>query len=229
MCALKDTAKPEPTVHKAGLVSRRWLSRGTFEITLTRPAGFEFQAGQSLCLLHEDLERHYSMVSAPDAEHIFLCIRHIQGGLLTPTLAEAKIGARFNFSGPHGYFMHRPSPRPAIFVATGTGIAPFVSMVSAGAGAMCLLHGVRRPEELYYRDILRKQIKQYIPCLSDTDSESPKIEDVFAGQVTEYIAGSIEPGEYDFYLSGNQTMIRDVTHLVDERFSGSYIFTEIFY
>ena len=125
--------------------------------------------------------------------------------------------------------MHRPSARPAVFVATGTGIAPFVSIVSAGAGAVCLLHGVRGPEELYYRDILAEQVNQYIACLSDATPGSSAAEDAFAGKVTEYIAGSLEPGEYDFYLSGNQAMIRDVTHLVDERFSGSLIFTEIFY
>lgn len=199
MCALRDPSKPEPIVYEAGLVNRRWLSEGTFEITLTRPAGFQFEAGQSLCLLRGDLERHYSMVSMPDAQNIVLCIRHIQGGLLTPALA------------------------------TGTGIAPFVSIVSAGAGAVCLLHGVRGPEELYYRDILAKQVNQYIACLSHATPGSFEPEDAFAGKVTEYIAGSLEPGEYDFYLSGNQAMIRDVTHLVDERFSGSLIFTEIFY
>ena len=46
------------------------------------------------------------------------------------------------FTGPHGYFTFRDFRLKPVFVATGTGIAPFVSMVRAGAKGFIVLHGV---------------------------------------------------------------------------------------
>jgi hypothetical protein len=47
--------------------------------------------------------------------------------------------------------------------------------------------------------------------------------------VTDYIRNRLPPRTYDFYLCGRQDMIRDVTLLVDERFDGSLVYSEIFY
>ena len=65
-----------------------------------------------------------------------------------------------------------------------------------------------------------------MPCLSVTDDFSDKY---FQGRVTDYLQTHLAPGLYDFYLCGRREMIRDVTLLVDEKFSGSYIYSEIFY
>jgi len=51
----------------------------------------------------------------------------------------------------------------------------------------------------------------------------------FAGRVTDYLETELPPLPYDFYLCGRSDMIRDATLLVDERFSDSYVYTEIFY
>jgi hypothetical protein len=47
--------------------------------------------------------------------------------------------------------------------------------------------------------------------------------------VTDYLQKNLAPGEYDFYLCGRREMIHDVTLLIDERFEGSLIYTEIYY
>ena len=49
------------------------------------------------------------------------------------------------------------------------------------------------------------------------------------GRVTEYLDQHLTPGTYDFYLCGRSEMIRDVTLLIDERFPGSLVYTELFY
>lgn len=223
------SANPGHPVYTTNLISRRWLSEKTFEITLTRPKKFQFRAGQTLCVHHQEIERHYSLVSAPEEARIVLCVRHVPNGLFSPILAVAEPGMQFWFSGPHGYFTYHPSSRPAIFVASGTGIAPFVPMVRSGAFDVCLLHGVRAVQELYYDEIFHHSVRQYIPCLSGNDSIASPPNNAFLGRVTEYIEQVLDPGVYDFYLCGNQKMIQDVNHLVDERFPGSYIFTEIFF
>jgi ferredoxin-NADP reductase len=211
------------------LLSRHWLSDITFEIELSRPPSFEFHPGQSIRIVHQQLERDYSLVSHPTGPTLSLCIRNVQEGSLTPLLGTVRIGSKISFTGPYGYFTFRPSQRPPLFIATGTGVAPFVSMVRSGVKGFTLLHGVRGSTELYYESLFRTATKSYVACLSESAPESPEPEDVFQGRVTHYLEKNLPSGMYDFYLSGRIEMVRDVTHLVDERFPGSLVYTEIFY
>ena len=216
--------------YAAELLSRRRLSKKTFEIELARPGSFEFAAGQRITVQEGDIERDYSLVSPPGGPTLALCIRLVEGGSLSPILAGKEIGAKIRFTGPHGYFLFRSSDRPAVFVATGTGIAPFVSMARAGCRGFLLLHGVRTAAELYYRDVfMGGPAEAYVPCLSGISDQTAPPDPWFHGRVTEYIAARLSGGLYDFYLCGREEMIRDVIHLVDKRFPGSYVYTEIFY
>ena len=208
------------------LKERRWLSKKSFEITLTKTKDFIYIPGQWIRLSHYAVERDYTLVSAPTDPHLALCIRNIEQGILSAGLSNAPVGSHFNFNGPHGYFTYRPSPRPAVFVATGTGLAPFVSMARSGVTGFLLLHGVNSKEDLYYAAVFKSAAKQYIPCISETDSLSGEY---FRGRVTDYLRKNLAAGLYDFYLCGRREMIRDVTLLVDEKFPGSFLFTETFY
>jgi benzoate/toluate 1,2-dioxygenase reductase component len=208
------------------LIERRWLSNKSFEITLTKPKYFRYIPGQWIRLSHRTVERDYSLVSSPTDPNLAFCIRNIERGILSAGLSNAPVGSRFNFNGPHGYFTYRPSTRPAIFVATGTGVAPFVSMARFGVTGFVLLHGVNSAEDLYYTGVFKSAAKRYVPCISETDSLSDAY---FRGRVTDYLRKNWAAGLYDFYLCGRREMIRDVTFLVDEKFAGSLIFTETFY
>jgi ferredoxin-NADP reductase len=212
--------------YSAELTERRWLSNKSFEITLTRPKSFEYLPGQWIRLIHQTVERDYSLVSSPTDPDVALCIRNIEGGILSPGLSNAPVGSCLHFNGPHGYFMFRTSTRPAVFVATGTGVAPFVSMARSGVTGFILLHGVSSAEDLYYASVLKSAAKQYVPCISEMDRSSGEY---FQGRVSDYLQKNLAPGPYDFYLCGRREMIRNVTFLVDEKFPGSLIFTETFY
>ena len=210
----------------ARILSRRWLSPTTFELTLERPAGFDFQPGQRVRLWSGSNEREYSIAAAPGDPDVVLCIRRVGSGGGSAWLSTAGIGTELRGSGPHGYFTFKPSPRPAIFVATGTGVAPFVSMARAGTKGFTLLHGVKRAEDLFYRDLLSASAHRYMACLSEEASADPA---VFAGRVTRHLKRQVPPGACDFYLCGRSEMIRDVTWLVDDRFPGSRVYSEIFF
>lgn len=213
-------------IYSTELLDRRWLSKKTIELKLAKPPLFTFNPGQRICLIHKSVERDYSLVSAPADTDLILCIRKVHKGILSSQLSEIALGTRLRFTGPHGYFTFKPSPRPAIFVATGTGLAPFCSMVRSGITDIALLHGVSLAADLYYADFIQPAVKHYIPCLSKPNG-SP--EDCFNGRVTDYLQKNLPPGKYDFYLCGSRDMIHDVTVLVDERFEGSLIYTEIYY
>jgi len=192
---------------------------------LSRPETFNFRPGQRISLKYENFERDYSLASSPEESHLTLCIRHVAGGQLSRVLGDAAKGTRFSFCGPRGYFTFKPSQRQAVLVASGTGIAPFRSMVRSGITPEFLLHGVETSAELYYAEELQAASGTYIPCLS----QSEKSQTHFAGRVTDYLRRHLPPANYDFYLCGRREMIRDVTLLVDELFEGSFIYSETFY
>jgi NAD(P)H-flavin reductase len=208
------------------LIDRRWLTKKTFEIKLRKPSSYIIKAGQRVRIYYQTMERDYTPVSAPADPDITFCIRKVDTGKFTPVLSTADIGTRFEISRPEGYFTFKPSPRPPVFVATGTGIAPFCSMVRSGVSGFTLLHGVDSPQDLYYQSELESAADRYIPCISREYQSSGEY---FRGRVSDYMQQHLPPAQYDFYLCGRREMIREVTWLVDERFPGSFIYSEQFY
>ena len=154
--ALSTTPDNPSAIQSVELLQRRWLSKNAFEIELTRPPAFKFKAGQTICFIHESMERYYSLLSTPEDPTLVLCVYFVPRGSFSPILADAEIGTPFSITGPHGYFTFNRSERAPVFVATGTGIAPFVSMGRSGIADFILLHEVEWAEDLYYQDLFRK-------------------------------------------------------------------------
>jgi ferredoxin-NADP reductase len=205
------------------------LTEDTFEVSFRRPPDFQFIPGQRIRLHQGQLFRDYSIISIPGEKCLSLCIRMIKGGRFSVLLAAVKPGARFLFSGPSGHFILRPSSRTPVLVATGTGIAPFLSMVSAGLTGFTLLHGIRDELETYYRVRFESAAGLYVPCVSGKSSDSPPSSNLFQGRVTDFLENRLPLGAYDFYLCGRREMIRDAVRIVDARFPDSRVFMEIFY
>jgi CDP-4-dehydro-6-deoxyglucose reductase len=94
---------------------------------------FEYVPGQYARISYGDEEpRVYSIASSPNRDNIELCIRRVPGGRLTPHLcAEASAGDDLFVRGPYGdeLLLREPSERDVVFVATGTGVAPFRGMI----------------------------------------------------------------------------------------------------
>ena len=206
------------------LLGRNGLSDSAFEVEMERPAEFRFLAGQSIRVFAEETGRDYSLAGAPTAGTLSLCVRLVKGGAVSPFLAASPPGASLTFTGPHGVFTFSESARPVVWAATGVGIAPFRSMVRDGATGFTLLHGVRQGGELFYRKELEDSAGRYVPCLSRETAAG-----CFSGRVTAWAAANLAPGAYDIYLCGNRRMVRDFLVLVDQRFPGSRVFTEIFF
>jgi benzoate/toluate 1,2-dioxygenase reductase subunit len=224
-----STARREAREYSTKLLARRWLTEKVFEIELTRPSSFQFSPGQRIRFYHETRQRDYSLLTTPYASTLGLCLFNVGKGQFSPVLAAAEIGTKLSFTGPHGYFTYRPSQRPAVFVATGTGIAPFLSISRSGVTEFTLLHGVRTASDLHYQDFFRRTARSYVPCLSASPDQAATVANSFDGRVTHYLKEYFSPGTYDFYLCGRQEMIRDVTLLVDEKFPGSLVYAETFF
>ncbi len=213
-----------PVLHRVRLIRRDATGPHTVQLVFSRPEGFQFTPGQSLRLIHAGVQRDYSIASGPADPFLSILARVVPGGALTPVLASARPGDAFSFEGPRGFFAFQPSTRPAVFVATGTGAAPFLSMARSGVAGFTLLHGVRESADLLYPEELRRAAAAFVPCISRGPAG-----DCFAGRVTEFARQLAAPGPYDFYLCGRAEMIGEMSLLIDERFPGSRVYTEIFF
>jgi ferredoxin-NADP reductase len=211
------------------VVGSRRLADHTVEIRFQRPDGFGFLPGQKIGVAHHALHRDYSLCSSQQDAELAICVREIAQGSLSPVLARAKAGDRFQITPAFGYFLYQPSTQPAVFVATGTGIAPFAAFVHGGAGNFHLLHGVRSASELYYRRLLSSAARQYTPCLSQEEETLAGKRENFYGRVTDFLERRLPAGDYDFYLCGRGEMLRDATRIIDRRFEGSRVFAELFF
>ena len=214
------------TDFSAVLEGRRWLAPGILEFRLRRPDGFTFIPGQFLRFAVAGVRREYTMVSRPEAQTIDFCIAVVDGGRFSNEIQHARIGSVFQVSGPLGHFIYQGAVNPAVFVATGTGVAPFVAFCRNGVERASLLHGVRHPHGLIYRNVLAPAVQPYVACIG---SSSPIVEngiEVYPGHVTGYLKSALAPGIYDFYLCGRRDMIRDATAIIDGRFGDSRLFIE---
>lgn len=213
------------------LRARRWLAPGILEVRLSRPAGFAFLPGQFVRVAIADIARDYTMVSAADGDTLDVCIAVVDEGRFSRCIRDAAEGTALQLNGPHGHFVFQGPVNPAVFVATGTGVAPFVAFTRSGEGsAATLLHGVDRPERLIYGDLLRSRLHAYVPCISQAGrtGTADRPADAYAGRVTDYLADRLAAGRYDFYLCGRRAMIRDATAVIDRRFGDSRLFIETY-
>jgi len=109
------------------------------------------------------VQRPYSVASPPsragDDGYEFY-VRLVQGGTFTPILWELPVGHGMRMIGPKGKFMLRPDDdRTHVFISSGTGNAPFISMmrqllVDGRPRPTVMLNGVSHAHELGYRDLL---------------------------------------------------------------------------
>ena len=109
-------------------------------------------------------KRAYSIASAPGAARIEIAVTLVPEGLLSPVLHRAELGTEVVLDGPHGFFTRSGdlAHEPALMVATGTGLAPFRSMLLESSSRaddrspITLLFGCRTEEDILWREELEE-------------------------------------------------------------------------
>jgi ferredoxin-NADP reductase len=155
---------PAPEVFDARLIATRHLSPSVRELVFERADGkpMEFAPGQWVNLLLSlpsgEVKRAYSIASPPDGTPRFeLAVTRVVGGPASEHLHAIPEGTLVRAVGPQGFFTRGPDElAPALFVATGTGVTPLRSMITAAVRAssrapLWLLFGARHEEDILYR------------------------------------------------------------------------------
>ena len=187
------------------------LTDSAFVLTVER--SFDFQAGQCvlLGLPGKQEMREYSIYSPVDQDHIEVLVKSVEEGRVSRQLQRCKPGDSLIIEGPIGYFTLREQDvdaREFVMIATGTGIAPFRSMVqSCPALQFRVLHGVRTGDEAYGKEYFSEDRR--VVCTSRDESGQ------YRGRVTAYLAEHPPNPEALFLLCGNVKMIDDVCDLLE--------------
>ena len=171
------------------------------------------------------IRRVYSIANAgPVSRDVEFLIRRIDSGKLTPRLWAMTAGDRVWINETFtGDFTLDPIPNDSniLMVATGSGIAPFVSMVRSFHEhdrwrRLVLIHGVRFPAELAYRDELAAMPEiEYVPVVSrDLSVEDPQ---VHHGQVQSVVTSlPLDPKTWHAMLCGNADMVDQVRSMLED-------------
>ncbi len=187
----------------------------------------DFKAGQFFMMEVVDeagkVNRSYSVSSTPSYKEGFsLCVKLLPDGRGSKLLRDLPIGGTANFMAAFGHFVLVDSPKDMLMISTGTGLAPFISMVPAVfergfAGKVTLIFGVRHEEDLFYVDQLREwekahaNFKAIVTLSQPTDSWTGE-----KGRVTDHL-GNFDPQAVQVYICGNGDMVKTVKTLMDEK------------
>ena len=216
--------------------NRRWTPT-LFSLRVAGPA-LRFQAGQfvriALDIDGERVARPFSFINPPDDPTLEFYGVVVPEGPLSPRLALLQPGdALYYADNPSGFLIlaEVPPAEELWLVSTGTGIAPFLSILQTETPwqnyhRVILVHAVRRANELVYRDLIdsakrrRGEQFRYVTFVSrepHAGSLEGRIPAAIRDGRLEAAAGAFAPERSQFMLCGNPDMVKDVQAALSER------------
>jgi len=210
----------------------RW-SENTFTFTTTRAADFEFKNGEFVTLgLRPDgklIPRAYSIVSTNQDEYLEFLSIHVPEGPLTSHLAllEENDSVWVNSKTTGSLTLEHILPgRNLYMIATGTGLAPFMSLIRGGEvyhsfQRVILVHTVRTVLALAYRKELTSLIDEqflYLPTVTrEPFTHTQRGANMFrSGELTKILElPEINPDHDRVMLCGNPAMNHEMSDYLD--------------
>ena len=188
----------------------------------------EFTPGQFVSFTEpfngKAVTRAYSIASAPAGNRFELCLNRVEDGIFSPYLFQLCPGAEVEMRGPLGYFVPKQPFAEAVFIATGTGIAPFRGFVHSAAvlesdAPITLLYGTRHEESIIYRDEFEALERtrpgfRFLPTLTRATPAWPGRIGRVQQHLDEVLAGRTD---LDVYICGLKAMVDDVRSILKAR------------
>lgn len=194
------------------VIDCREVGDGLFELSIER-LGLSFVPGDCVALFGPagHVSRPYSLASGTDEPVLRFLIRRMPDGEVSPFLCSRRPGDAVRISAPFGWFRPgaRADERPFVFMATGTGIAPFLSYLrSPGARRPAAFrYGCRTASDLVEAEWLRAAFGA--ECYVSRESA----EGCRRGRITDDLE-RLPVGDVDYYLCGLDAMIEQVSRFL---------------
>ncbi len=222
-----DAAIITPQDHTAQIVAVHQLSASLWHLQLDLINPIRFYAGQYIEIEAPGQPgnwRCYSIASSPaNPDRIELVVKRIPGGGFSDRVDRLVHGFELAIRGPYGMSYLRVGYRPVLLVATGSGVAPLLSILR-----YCAAENVDRSFQFYYGArqqsdlILREEIHQlearmprfsFKPTLSASVASDEWLGAV--GRVTQILQREIlDASPYDAYICGQPEMCESVSTLL---------------
>jgi NAD(P)H-flavin reductase len=201
----------------------RWM-----EFKIPAAERFDFIPGQWVSIyasIHgKIITRAYSLASQPSGNRFEICLNLVPDGHFSPFLFGLQPGNTVFMKGPVGNFTFRESGRPAVFVATGTGVVPFRSMLG-GFGAIrqgyskTLLFGARHEAGLMFREEFAalsasNPLFHFVPTLTRPEPHWNGATGRVQPLLWEILGDS---KDVDIYICGLKVMVDDVREQLKQR------------
>lgn len=192
----------------------RELTDSTYVVTMERN-GLDFKAGQNLNLglVNDPERRDYSIYSGENDKELEILVKEVKGGLVSKKLKWLNEGDRIDSEGPFGFFTIKDEDlknKKFLFIASGTGVAPFHSMARSYPDLdYTLIHGIRYSSEAYDKQNYPKE--RYISCVTGDNNGD------FHGRVTDYLKQNPVDKETLCFFCGNVNMIYDAFDILKEQ------------
>ena len=214
---LAEAMAEEPSPMSGRIVALRQVATETMLLEVEVENEVDFQPGQYMRLRPEGAEdwRSYSMACTSGSRRLRFYIRIVEGGCFSSWLTQsAHIGSVLELSEPHGSFFLRKEARPRLFIAGGTGLAPFLSMLESIVQdplekeiSTTLLIGVRSGTHLFALDQLGELRDKWPTLQVNYAAESDPIEPCHTGYATDLITDlGVDPSTR-VYLCGPPAMV----------------------
>lgn len=217
--ASSAACKSAPSTQAATIAKVEQLSESTIGLAVDLDAAISFLPGQyvNLGIPGTALSRAYSFSSAPGASRAAFVIRNVPGGRMSSYLTGAAApGQPIPITGPFGSFYLRPVVRPTLFLAGGTGIAPFLSMLESLAvkgidHPLRMVFGVTNDHDL----VAIAQLDDLCQRLPGFEYRTCVVSEASGHARKGYVTAHVDPawlngGDVDVYLCGPVPMVEAV-------------------
>jgi len=164
-------------------------------------------------LVPDGQPRLYSIASGENEKYVDILFDEKPAGNLTPYLSKLNSNDTIYVSEPFGTFT--TTGRKAFWIASGTGVAPFVSMARSGLAVdKILIHGGRLDENFYFSDVLESLITDgYVRCCSQQQDTQN-----YNGRLTVWLIDNQNlPTNCPYYLCGSPEMVVQVRDILIEK------------
>ncbi len=205
-----------------------------YKIKLERK-GIEFKAGQFIAVVvGENIKRYYSIASSPKSDTLDLIVTTTPGGPGSIFFEKSQVGDSLSIIGPLGNFVFK-SEKNAVFVCTGTGIAPLLAMIEeqielGNQNNLTLVFGTRYQTSLIEHERLL-ELQNAHPNFKYHVAVSRPTQDWTGhkGRVTDFISTLEFDSTTDFYICGAKDMVLDVKKiLLDKKVEETRIYHELY-
>ncbi|MFA6523658.1 MAG: FAD-binding oxidoreductase [Candidatus Peribacteraceae bacterium] len=214
-------------------LGKKLVAPGVYEFRVEKPQGFTFTAGQFAFFVvpaagnPADVQnRAYSIASAPHDPELLFVIKIVKGGRAGAWFENVvSEGTTMTMQGPCGVFtLDRKTAKPYLFIATGTGIAPFRSQARSllleqgEKREIHLLFGVLKKVDMFWEEEWKKMEEEhpnfhahisYLDGGIDWHGES--------GAVPDRACTIINASPCSIYLCGSEQIVKELKQVCLEK------------